>query len=115
MSPLIRLSVTYALFAALAAAVNLSSQWVVLRLWALVAVRSLPAVLLALVVGTGAGFVLKYTLDKRYIFNDTLSGVRTHAVKFSLYSVMGVATTIIFWGAEGARNWYRRGSIRAAR
>ena len=44
--------------------------------------------------------VIKYALDKAFIFRfrarDTLHDART----FGLYLVMGIATTAIFWGFE---------------
>lgn len=113
---LVRLSATYALFAAAATAVNLGAQWGMEHLAAAVSpwtgalvedvarlVRLTPARLLIapeLVVGTGAGLVVKYLLDKRYIFRDRTGGAAQHARKFGLYAVMGLATTVLFWGAE---------------
>ena len=53
-----------------------------------------------MILGTATGLVTKYWLDKRYIFFDPGNTVRDHSVKFSLYSVMGVLTTSIFWATE---------------
>jgi putative flippase GtrA len=55
---------------------------------------------LALVVGTAVGLVVKYLLDKRWIFGDLSRGAQAHARRFSLYAATGVVTTAIFWGAE---------------
>lgn len=57
---------------------------------------------LALVVGTGVGLVVKYLLDKRWIFADASTGLAAHGRRFSLYTLMGVATTAIFWGTQTA-------------
>ena len=57
---------------------------------------------LAVVVGTAAGLVVKYILDKRWIFADRTTGVREHGRKFSLYTAMGLITTAIFWASETA-------------
>ena len=57
---------------------------------------------LAVISGTAVGLLLKYTLDKRWIFFDTTSGIAVHGRKFTLYTVMGVFTTLIFWGSETA-------------
>ena len=46
------------------------------------------------------GLVLKYILDKRWIFYDISIGVEMNKKKFTLYSAMGIFTTIIFWGTE---------------
>ncbi|TYQ12823.1 UNVERIFIED_CONTAM: hypothetical protein Cloal_3858 [Acetivibrio alkalicellulosi] len=50
--------------------------------------------------GTLAGLVIKYFLDKRYIFYYHTNSKTENAGKFLLYSFMGVFTTIIFWGFE---------------
>lgn len=95
----LRLVAVYAAFAVLATLANLAAQRVVLGLtgpwgyWA------------ALVTGTGVGLVVKYALDKRYIFVDRATGLAAHSKRFSLYTLMGVATTAIFWGLESLF-WY---------
>ena len=55
---------------------------------------------LAVAVGTGAGLVVKYMLDKKWIFADTSRGARAHARRFGVYSLMGLFTTLLFWGME---------------
>lgn len=50
--------------------------------------------------GTIVGLVIKYVLDKRWIFYDMDTGVKNHSRKFSLYTAMGLITTAIFWGTE---------------
>jgi len=52
--------------------------------------------------GTIVGLVIKYVLDKRWIFYDLETGVKNHSRKFSLYIAMGLITTAIFWGTETA-------------
>ena len=52
--------------------------------------------------GTIVGLVVKYLLDKRWIFADTSTGVKAHSKKFGLYTAMGLITTAIFWGTETA-------------
>lgn len=56
----------------------------------------------AVFAGTLAGLVLKYWLDKTYIFADLSTGLAAHSRRFSLYTAMGVVTTLIFWGTETA-------------
>ena len=87
----------YALFAVLAALANLAAQRAVFAL-APVALRYE----LALVAGTGVGLVAKYLLDRRWIFHDRSRGLRAHSRRFTLYSLTGVVTTLIFWGTETA-------------
>lgn len=91
------LIVRYALFAAIATLANLAIQRAVLP-----SDPDTQAYAIALCAGTVTGLVVKYLLDKRWIFFDTGSGVRTHGRKFTLYTLTGVATTAIFWGAETA-------------
>ena len=52
--------------------------------------------------GTIVGLVVKYVLDKRWIFFDRATGLRAHGRRFTLYTAMGVITTAIFWGTETA-------------
>ena len=72
-----------------------------------------PAALtLAIAAGTAVGLVVKYLLDKRWIFHDLSTGPRAHARRFSLYAAMGLVTTAIFWGAE-ALAWSLWGTTKA--
>ena len=87
----------YAIFAVIAVVVNLAVQRLVLLggetgLW----------FTFALGAGTLAGLVVKYALDKRWIFFDRTAGVAAQGRQFGLYSMMGVATTLIFWATETA-------------
>lgn len=91
MSPLAR----YILFAALATVVNLGIQ--AFSLWIYTGPFSLW---LAMVAGTGSGFVLKYILDKVFIFNYTAQTRTEEAKTVFLYGLMAVFTTLIFWGFE---------------
>ncbi len=50
--------------------------------------------------GTGVGLVVKYILDKRYIFRFRARNVVHDSRVFLLYALMGLATTAIFWGFE---------------
>jgi putative flippase GtrA len=95
----LRLASLYAAFGVLATAANMGAQAILHSL--------LPpgqeagaAYWLALAAGTGVGLVVKYGLDKRWIFADRSSGIAAHGRKFSLYTLMGVATTAIFWGTQ---------------
>ncbi len=85
----------YSLFAAAATALNLGTQWALVRLWPW-GLRGFAA----LVAGTGAGLLLKYVLDKRWIFGFTASSFGRDAQRFLLYTGSGVATTALFWGIE---------------
>lgn len=87
----------YSGFAALATVVNILAQWLCLRAYA--GPYSLP---LAICVGTGAGLLLKYWLDKRWIFADQTRGLGQTTMQFGLYTFMGVVTTLLFWVTEFA-------------
>lgn len=87
----------YATFAVLATLANLAAQRLVLALGEGGALFAL-----AVAVGTLVGLVVKYLLDKRWIFFDRETGMRAHGQKFTLYTLMGVVTTAIFWGSETA-------------
>jgi len=56
--------------------------------------------LLAIITGTTAGLVIKYMLDKKWIFDYQSVNFREDTRTFFLYSLMGIFTTIVFWGTE---------------
>ena len=85
----------YTCFALIAIVANLSTQRVVL--WF---VDNGAAFAFALAAGTIVGLLLKYILDKRWIFGDLSYGMKAHGKRFSLYTAMGAVTTAIFWGFE---------------
>lgn len=93
--PLPALFLRYGTFAALATLANLGVQRLALVLW-----PGPGALLVALIAGTGIGLVVKYLLDKRWIFYDRETGARAHGRKFGLYTAMGLITTAIFWSME---------------
>jgi putative flippase GtrA len=85
----------YVLFAIIATLANLAMQRLVLM-----GGQTASLFALAVAMGTLTGLVLKYLLDKRWIFHDIGSGVVQHGRKFTLYTAMGIVTTAIFWGME---------------
>ena len=87
----------YTVFAVIATLANLAMQRLVLT-----GGDSMPWFMAAVAAGTLIGLVVKYLLDKRWIFADTSSGVKAHGKKFGLYTAMGLITTAIFWGTETA-------------
>lgn len=91
----VRLVTLYSTFAAIAIAANIGAQWAVISIY------SGPSpIVLSMVVGTGVGLVLKYLLDKAYVFRYRASSGAAEATTFLLYSLMGLLTTAIFWGVE---------------
>lgn len=89
----------YAAFAVIAVLANLATQRLVL--WGAEPATGLRF-LMALGAGTLVGLVVKYLLDKRWIFLDRTTGVVARSAQFVLYALMGVATTAIFWVSETA-------------
>ena len=87
--------IKYIIFALIATAVNIGAQDAVIRNYI-----GAFDILISMVVGTGAGLVIKYVLDKRYIFRFHTRDVAHNGKTFALYTLMGLATTVIFWGFE---------------
>ena len=85
----------YTVFAVFATLANLAMQRLVLA-----GGDTAPWFMAAVAAGTLVGLVVKYLLDKRWIFADTSTGVKAHGKKFGLYTAMGLITTAIFWGME---------------
>lgn len=92
-----QLIVRYALFAVTATLANLLMQRAVLAV-----LSDGLGFALAIFAGTATGLLIKYMLDKRWIFFDKTAGVANGSRKFGLYTLTGVATTLIFWATETA-------------
>lgn len=88
------LGLRYVGFAVLAAAANLLAQEATMRI---APGAPLPA---ALLMGTGVGFVVKYLLDKRFVFFDASGSHTEEARKVALSGLFSVATTGLFWISE---------------
>ena len=100
---LARLATLYALFGAISTVANLGAQWAVGRVWAPAPGALDLAYWFAPAFGTGVGLVAKFVLDKFWIFDDRAAqGAKQHGAQFMLYTAMGLATTVIFWGMQSA-------------
>ncbi len=88
-------AVKYALFAGIAIAVNLGTQFVLLQVYS-----GKYSIYLAILGGTGTGLIVKYVLDKKYIFYYSTKNVKHDFYKFVMYAFMGIVTTAVFWGTE---------------
>ncbi len=84
----------YVGFAAVATIANLGAQQAVVE----IAPRAPLAA--SIVAGTLAGFVVKYILDKNFIFFDTYSSHASEALKVLLYGLFSIVTTLVFWSFE---------------
>lgn len=90
-----KLALKYAAFAVVATIVNLLTQ----RLMDSIYTGPLTY-WVSLFAGTFTGLMVKYFLDKKYIFNYVTKSKSQDAKKFVIYSIMGLATTAIFWGFQ---------------
>jgi putative flippase GtrA len=90
-----KLAFNYASFALIATAANIGAQELIIRIYA-----GAFDILVSVVVGTGVGLVVKYLLDKQYIFRFRTRSVAHDTQTFAMYTVMGLLTTVIFWGFE---------------
>lgn len=87
----------YTIFAVIATLSNIWSQDLTFRIY-----QGPYELWLGIFVGTAVGLVVKYFLDKRYIFQYQTQSIQHGSKTFYLYTLMGVFTTIIFWGFEFA-------------
>jgi len=92
-----RLVILYMAFAAISIAVNIGAQA------AAIYVYTGPfSIAISMLIGTAVGLVTKYVLDKKFIFLYASESANQEARIFLLYSVMGLATTAVFWATEYA-------------
>ena len=89
------LAFKYILLSFIGIASNIGAQNLVVSIYS-----GVFPILTSVVVGTFVGLVVKYILDKRYIFYFRARGVVHDTHTFALYAIMGVATTLIFWCFE---------------
>ena len=89
------IAIKYIIFAVISTIINLAFQYL-----SFVAYSGFLALYIAMFMGTLAGLVAKYIMDKKYIFYHEVEDKKDDAKKFMLYSLMGVFTTVIFWSTE---------------
>lgn len=90
-----KVALLYTIFAALATIANIAGQYTSIRLY--------PGpwpVEFSMLVGTAVGLVLKYWLDKNWIFRYQTTSTAHDTRTFIIYTAMGIITTAIFWGFE---------------
>ncbi|RDH80806.1 MAG: hypothetical protein DIZ80_17445 [endosymbiont of Galathealinum brachiosum] len=90
-----RLLINYTIFAVVATVANIGSQDISIRLY-----DGLYSVFVSVLAGTAVGLIVKYILDKKYIFQFQVKNVAHDTHTFVLYTVMGIITTVVFWGFE---------------
>ena len=85
----------YTFFAIIATFSNLTTQRFIISFS-----QSNLFFLIAIFCGTVVGLLIKFFLDKKWIFFDKTSGLILQSRKFSKYSLMGILPTLIFWSTE---------------
>ena len=90
-----RLAIVYAIIALIATAANLGAQELAVRAW-----HGAFQIEFSVFIGTGVGLVVKYVLDKIFIFRFRAASTLHDLHTFILYTAMGVVTTLVFWGFE---------------
>lgn len=91
----------YIIFAILSTIINLLTQYISFLIY-----DGIFAVYPAMFLGTLTGLIVKYVLDKKYIFyHKTISNSDNNKM-FVLYSFMGIFTTLIFWCFEVCFNLF---------
>lgn len=90
-----RLAMLYTAFAIVATLCNILAQDICNYLYS-----GDFSILISLLMGTGLGLVVKYILDKKYIFQYKTKTAGHNRQIFFLYTIMGILTTMIFWGFE---------------
>lgn len=91
----IKLAILYTLFAVIATFCNILAQDVFSYIYS-----GTFYIFISIVIGTGVGLVIKYVLDKKYIFKYKTQGLKHDGQIFVIYTMMGIFTTVIFWGFE---------------
>jgi len=89
------ITIKYILFAVFSTLGNLFTQWFSLKVYS-----GDFSLYLAMFLGTLIGLIIKYILDKKYIFYYETDSLNENHKLFLLYSLMGVFTTFIFWSME---------------
>ena len=90
-----RTAIVYSLIALIATAANLGAQALSVWVW-----HGRWQIEISVFLGTGIGLVVKYVLDKIFIFRFKARSAAHDLQTFVLYTGMGVATTVIFWAFE---------------
>lgn len=85
----------YALFCLLSMGSNIGVQVISTR-----AYHGLFSLFVAMFLGTGVGLVVKYLLDRKWIFAHSSRNASHEARTAALYTAMGLVTTAVFWSVE---------------
>lgn len=92
--PSFGIALRYALFCVIAGVMNILTQAAVFS------IATIEPLAISILAGTAIGFIVKYVLDKHWIFFDDYGDVRQEVGKLFLYGAFSVAMTLVFWGTE---------------
>lgn len=90
-----KFALLYTMLAFIATTSNILTQAVVVEVYS-----GTSAIQLSVLGGTAVGLIIKYVLDKKYIFRFSANDAIREGLTFLLYVAMGVLTTLVFWGTE---------------
>src|SRR5260370_25938649 len=90
-----RLAIVYTIIALISTAANLGAQELTVRTW-----HGALQIELSVFIGTCVGLVVKYVLDKVFIFSFRPASTLYDLNTFYLYTPMGVVTYQLFWCFE---------------
>ena len=85
----------YSIFAIIATFSNLYTQRLILSID-----KTNLFFIISISTGTLVGLIIKFVLDKKFIFLEKNIKYKNDGLIFSLYSLMGIISTSIFWGTE---------------
>lgn len=101
-------SMLYVAFAVVATIVNLFTQEITSNLF-----HHQYEIVVSMFTGTLAGLIVKYLLDKKFIFKFSTENQKQDLTTFFFYSLMGVVTTLLFWITEYAFDmWFETKTMR---
>lgn len=89
------LVILYTLFASITTVINIICQILFINFY-----TGIFSIQLSVLIGTVAGLPVKYLLEKRHIFGFESKSPSHDAKLFSIYTIMGLFTTGIFWSFE---------------
>lgn len=86
-------AILYLIFAVVATAANLATQFLSFALLN-------ASLVVGMAAGTATGLGVKYLLDKMFVFRVKWQSPTDEIGAMLCYSLTGVATTLLFWGTE---------------
>lgn len=85
----------YSCFAFLATLANIFTQRIIMSFK-----QTNLFFIFAILIGTIVGLIIKFFLDKKWIFFDNTSGIKLQSLKFGVYTSMSIISTLVFWVTE---------------